>query len=152
MPTTDDRIRYLVRLQYPEYLVILEDIGREGHASLPEMERRKEIEAYLSDLPENQLNSLYAHHKEAEETDRRFNRPRAMAKFNHWSKAAQWSLDEAIALSLGREPMALSWHISESTGPISNFALLYYRRHDLTLRAKAQNHLTDPVKPGRFLG
>jgi len=152
LPTTDDHIRYLVGLRYPEYLAILKDIGKESHASLPEMERRKEIEAYLSDLPEDKVNILYAIHKGAEKADQKFNRPSAMADFDHWSKAAQWSLDEAIALSLGRNPNTLNWAIAESQDWSSTFANLYEQRRDLTLRAKAQNYLTDPVKPGRFLG
>ena len=116
------------------------------------MERRKEIEAYLCDLPEEKLNSLYARHKQAEKADRRFNLPSAMPNFDHWSKAAQWSLEEAIALSFGKNPSSLTLAIVDTLCFTSNIALLYRERHDLTLRAKAQNYLTDPVKPGRFLG
>jgi len=31
------------------------------------------------------------------------------ADFDRWSKASHWSLDEAIALSLGRAPEIVSW-------------------------------------------
>jgi hypothetical protein len=41
---------------------------------------------------------------EQEEGERFFNRPHANADFDHWSKAAHWTLDEAIALSLGKAP------------------------------------------------
>ena len=44
-----------------------------------------------------------------EEAQRFFNQPRAKADFEYWSKCAYWTLDEAIALSLGKAPQIVSW-------------------------------------------
>jgi len=44
-----------------------------------------------------------------EERERYFNLPHALADYDHWSKAAHWTLDEAIALSFGRAPEIVRW-------------------------------------------
>jgi hypothetical protein len=57
-----------------------------------------------------------------EEAQRFFNQPRAEADFEHWSKFAYWTLDEAIALSLGKTPQIVTWEeVKEYTG-IRSFA------------------------------
>lgn len=167
MLPTDDRIRYLIGRRFPDFLIRINAIGKRRDPSLvPEFERGEELKTYLASLSylsEEELNNLYAEQKsaeeaeakatsEAEEAARMFNRPQAMADLDHWSKAAQWSLDEAVALSFGKQPGVVSWITLEPDLFKSAFASLYWRRRDLTLRAKAQGYLTDPVKPGRFLG
>jgi len=42
--------------------------------------------------------------REQEEQALFFHQPWANADFSHWSKAADWRLDEAIALSFGKAP------------------------------------------------
>ena len=83
------------------------------------MLRHEEIGRYrseLEDLPSDQLQSLYENETAAaladiqrEEDARFFNQPHANADFDHWSKAEHWSLDEAIALVLGKAPEIVSW-------------------------------------------
>jgi hypothetical protein len=46
---------------------------------------------------------------EREERERLFILPHANADYDHWSKAAHWTLDEAIALSFGRAPEIVRW-------------------------------------------
>jgi hypothetical protein len=43
-----------------------------------------------------------------EENARFFNLPHAAADFEHWSKMEHWSLDEAIALAMGKAPEIVS--------------------------------------------
>jgi hypothetical protein len=86
-----------------------------------------------------------------EERQRFFNLPHAQADFEHWSRCAHWTLDEAIALSFGKAPEVVSW---ERLGPYAQFSLFavqYARRRDLALRAVAWQQLYDPVLPGIFL-
>jgi hypothetical protein len=78
--------------------------------------------------------------------DEFFDQPDAAADFDHWSKAEYWSLDEAIALILGKAPETVSW------GAIafycySPFVKQYARLRDLTQRAQ----LVDPISPAIFL-
>ncbi len=89
---------------------------------------------------------------EKEEAERYFNKPFAMADFTHWAKAPYWTIEEAIALSLGRDPEKVNWkHIQDYKGE-SAFALKYALRRDLARRAVAMKQLTDGVLPGMFLG
>ena len=46
---------------------------------------------------------------EKEERGRFFNQPHAAADFEHWSKLAHWTLDEAVALSFGKAPERVNW-------------------------------------------
>jgi len=88
---------------------------------------------------------------EREERQRFFNQPLAQADFDHWSKAAHWTLDEAVALSFGKAPERVNWETVKPLVHVSAFAFQYQRRRDLALRAKLWKQLFDPVLPGFFL-
>jgi hypothetical protein len=88
---------------------------------------------------------------EREERERFFHQPYAEADIDHWSKAAHWTLDEAIALSFGKAPERVSWERIKPLTEISAFAGHYHRRRDLALRAMTWQQLFDPVLPGIFL-
>jgi hypothetical protein len=88
---------------------------------------------------------------EREEQNRFFNQPSARADFEHWSKAAHWTLEEAIALSFGKAPERVNWEKIKPYVRSSRFAFEYQRRRDLALRALHRNQLYNPVLPGTFL-
>jgi hypothetical protein len=88
---------------------------------------------------------------EREERERFFNQPNAEADVAHWSKAAHWTLDEAIALSFGKAPELVNWERVRPFVSVSTFASEYQRRRDLSLRALKWEQLFDPVFPGIFL-
>src|SRR3981081_872170 len=116
----------------------------------------------LSKLPPDELQALmgselraqreeWAAKAELEERQRFFNQPAASADFDHWSRCAHWTLDEAIALSFGKAPERVNWRRVEPFVNVSDFALAYQRRRDLAVRAVAWDQLFDPVLPGIFL-
>lgn len=100
--------------------MLLRQVTR-GEYEDPE-ERRKKIEEYRAELlakDPHELQELYKEEraKERVETEvgpdwedrqRFFNRPHAKADFIHWSKAAHWTLDEAVALCLARYQLLLA--------------------------------------------
>lgn len=88
---------------------------------------------------------------EQEENARFFNQAYANADFVHWSKAAHWTLDEAIALSFGKAPNIVNWGKVNPLTNISKFAIDYANRRDLALRAIPWKKLYDPVLPSIFL-
>jgi hypothetical protein len=88
---------------------------------------------------------------EREEQGRFFNQPWSTADFDHWSKAAHWTLDEALALSFGKAPERVNWERVKPHVGVSPFAFQYGRRRDLALRAVQWQQLYDPVLPGIFL-
>ena len=123
--------------------------------------KRREYEAYKAELKAKsaeEIRTLYeaelAEHKakaEREEQALFFNQPSAKADFDYWSKAAHWTLDEAIALSLGKSPEVVNWKKVEHYVNISAFAKQYGRIRDLALRALQWQQVYDPVLPGFFL-
>ena len=87
-----------------------------------------------------------------EERERFFNLPHAKTDYDHWSKAAHWTLDEALALSFGRAPEIVRWDQLQKFSSLgSPFVAQYARRRDLALRALTWKQLFDPVLPGIFL-
>jgi hypothetical protein len=129
------------------------------------LDKNAEIEAYkitLRNMPESELLTL---HKRAlqeaaeitkqaairEEQKRFYNLASANADFVHWSKAAYWTMDEAIALSFGKEPGFVTWQKIEWVQDKTEFAKNYAKRRDLVKRAVAAKKLTEPVLPIRFL-
>ena len=88
-----------------------------------------------------------------------FNQPHAVADLSYWGKMALWTLDEAIALSLGKSPNVVNWSAVNGEGDsyirtslrASPFRREYARRRQLTSRAAAAYELSDPIKPEAFL-
>lgn len=94
-----------------------------------------------------------------EENSLPFNRPSAIADLVFWGKMARWTLEEAIALSLGRNPSIVTHGEVEGGGERflagamfrSPFRREYLRRHSLAARARQAYELSDPIKPEDFL-
>lgn len=102
------------------------------------------------------LKQAQAQIQKAEEEERRrlFNQPQALADWETYafaSKCAEWSLDEAIAYSLGRKPKIVRWEVVRPYTDISKFAARFEELRDLAHRAKRWEQLFDPVLPGFYL-
>jgi hypothetical protein len=88
---------------------------------------------------------------EAEEQARFYNQPHANADVWFWSKAAYWTLEEAIALSFGKNPQYVSWDTLSRLKVNSPFIERYRRLRDLATRAIYIQKLYDPALPGFYL-
>ena len=88
----------------------------------------------------------------SEELDKFYNHPAAAADYEHWDKATTWTIDEAVALLLGKSPEAVTWEIVKRDTQFSKFAKIYARNRDLALRATEAGELSNPVQPSKFLG
>jgi hypothetical protein len=121
-------------------------------------EEKNKYRSELESLPVDQLQSLYESEQvnsladmQREEEARFFNQPEAKADFDYWSKAEHWSLDEAIALVLGKAPEIVTWGKIKTYVGTSPFVKQYSRLLDLAERAKVWEKLYDPVLPPIFL-
>ena len=85
------------------------------------------------------------------EEHRFYNRPSARADFDHYCKAAYWTLDECVALSFGKNPKQVNWKTVQPCIWTSPFAQAYEKLRDLTSRAKGAGQLFDPVGPSIYL-
>ncbi|VTZ52200.1 hypothetical protein MPC4_70088 [Methylocella tundrae] len=100
-----DTIEFLVGRKFPpRTLAVLPSAGKTDQkvSSRLSMTERALIPMQVADhravlraIPSDELEALF--------NRRFFHHPNADADFDHWSKAAHWTLDEAVALSFGKE-------------------------------------------------
>jgi hypothetical protein len=162
-----DRIEYLVLRRFPGALSLkLPTSLNSGTRYMPNRAQlRADVDGYTAELrllAATELAALYAAERDKEaaerlakaEADERalfFHQPYANADYEHWSRAAHWSLDEAIALSFGKAPEVVNWPKIQGLVIVSPFAAKYARRRDLALRAVPWKQLFDPVLPSIFV-
>ena len=80
-----------------------------------------------------------------------YNDSSSNADFNYWAKADCWELDEAVALSLGKNPKIVNWGSINTYINYSPFAQKYLQIRDLCIRAKAVGKLDDRFSPEKFI-
>jgi hypothetical protein len=162
-----DPIEFLLQRRFPSYWAVKLPPSSSGRGISPDRrtELLSEIDSYQAELEAKSADDILelvrcekerqkreiADRLVKEEQERFFNQPHAKADFEHYCKAATWTLDECVALSLGREPLKVNWSNVESLVSVSEFARLYERRRDLLRRAKLAGQLFDPVYPTIFL-
>lgn len=119
----------------------------------------KKAEKYkqeLESLPQKQIKELYDQEFEKRniEMDQRrfFHDKKAEADFEHWGRMPFWSLDEAVALSFGKDPEVVFLGRMKGIMPyLSPFVNSYRKLHEVVGRAVSAGELTDPVKPADFI-
>ena len=166
-----EHIEYLVKRKFPnislaQIPITLSNMHRGGINESSHQKILKDISDYKVTLlkkSSDEIRDLYDSEKnkeveavklkfELEEQSRFFHQDSAKADFNYWCKMAHWSLDEAIALSFGKNPEIVNWVRIEPLTDISQFAKEYEKRRKLALRAIPWKKLYDPVLPSIFLG
>jgi hypothetical protein len=166
-----DPIDFLVARKFPpRVLAVLPSAGRTDQNVSPPLStaertlRARQSEDYraiLSVMPADELEALFKSEREKAdkeflarldkgESGRFFHRTSANADFEHWSKAAHWTLDEAVALSFGKAPEVVNSPALRTFQNISPFAARYARLLDLARRAASWKQLYDPVLPILF--
>jgi hypothetical protein len=167
LATEKGRIEYLIERRFPgaRSLKILPSLSSSTGFYPDTRKLAADVEAYRSELRALSAAALEAQvleeqikereeqtqRAEAEERARYYNQPGANPDFVHWSRAAHWTLDEAIALSFGKAPELVRWDQVQHLVNVSPFAFQYARRRDLALRAAHWQQLFDPVLPGIFI-
>jgi hypothetical protein len=86
-----------------------------------------------------------------EEKGRFFSKREAEADFAYWSKVEYWTIDESIALLLGKSPEVVTWKSIQAYVNVSAFAKQYERLRNLALRAQAMNRGQSAVYPNVVL-
>ena len=74
------------------------------------------------------------------------------ADFDHWSKMARWTLEEATALSFGKAPEFVNWDKLKANHEQSSLADDYSKRRNLLLRAQEAEKLPVSISPTEFIG
>lgn len=172
----DTPLQYLARRAFPDYRLLAPEhfpAGFEGAASRVKAspERQAEFQIWWTahaSMPIGEIDRLVAVERAKEqqardlrgrlkETQRFFNRSTAHGEFEHWARMAYWTIEEAVALSLGKNPEIVNWASVEShthadiEGFVSDFARNYAQRRQVAKRAVPWNELLDPVLPVVFI-
>jgi hypothetical protein len=152
-----DPIDYLLKRKFGDVLEI--DLSDEdpGLAAL-----RADLEAYRAELQSladhdlemrvyGELENEAREQEDIEERARPFNQPNASADFEYWGRMPLWTLDEAVALTLGKDPRVVMWVAIENFVGVSRFASRFDDLRRLVLRAKEAKQLTELVSPDDYI-
>ncbi|WP_115668774.1 hypothetical protein [Ciceribacter selenitireducens] len=160
-----DPVLYLILQRYPilRFGARSESVGKDYDPAFEEKRQTAEEEskAYrdeLEQLPTVELKARIAdaRKREAEiiaaskkrlEDERFYNQPESTADFKYWAKLSYWSLEEIVALSLGRDPRKVNWQIIGRFHLESEFVAEYSQRNTIVSRAKTMGQLWDQTIP-----
>ena len=168
-----DPIQFLLERKFPNYRILNAQLSqiewttrnRELRPKLEQEQKQfKEYESQLQAMSAGDLQNLFEREQsklikeisaklEEEEQARYFNQPYSDADFNYWGKMAYWTIDEAIALSFGKNPELVKWSklIEEHFIPQSPFIEKYLGTLKLAQRAITAKQISEPVWPGEFI-
>jgi hypothetical protein len=154
----DISIAYLVKRRYPLAFAT----NQSTSARADQISDAEKYRLELAILPSAELALLVGKEKQKErdeaaqrliqeEKQRFFNKPGSGAPFDHYCKLAYWTLDECVALSLGKNPEIVNWEALKPLVQVSPYAANYQRLREVVQRAKWAQQLFDPVHPTIFL-
>jgi len=87
----------------------------------------------------------------AAEAKKFYHLPDATADFRHWSKASYWTVEEATALALGKDPSRVNSQVLTSYKGLGGLPSQFIRHLDLAKRAVWAGQLYDPMVPTIYL-
>lgn len=161
--TREIQIGYIVHHQYPALSIVGLAQRHGSEPGLVEVIAATEmLRDELSQLSDTELEARYQGAKAVEdklaaekaeklEAGRSFNQPQARADFSHWAKCSFWTIEEAVAVTLGRDPAAIHSVDLNVYVTVSPFVMRYARLLDLARRAVGWKQLSPNVAPGNFL-
>jgi hypothetical protein len=161
-PWEIDPVEYLIDARFPNLKVFVALNVNPDTRVAGIVDAAKAYRHELKALPREQVKELVAaqldsvraiarEKAEREEQERWFNQPGAKANLDHWAKMSYWTIDEAVALSLGREPKSASWKYIQTLVGTSPFATEFSAKRELAMRANVMGQLTEQCSPSTFL-
>jgi hypothetical protein len=157
-----DPIDYLVHARFVPSDIDLRDFKRRMKALAEKSDAVKAYRKKLETLSSEEIDRLVSEQRiriakiarqkaQEEERARPYNQPAADADFSHWAKMSYWTLDECVALSLGKNPKMVTWPVVQSFERVSPFASKYASRREIVLRAEKMGQLWQSTIPAVFL-
>ena len=159
-----DPIRYLLNDKYPlHYTISLFDdkqsVPESNKVALQEME---DFRKSLEETPRDQLAVLIVEARQREEERTKlyyekieqgafFNQPSSKADFDRWSRMSYWTLEEGVALSLGKNPEIVNLEKLKTHKFTSPFVAKYTAKCEEVRRAKVMSQLWASTFPITFI-
>lgn len=106
----------------------------------------------LESLSKDEIKNRYdiEHEKKNHEDDKKrfFNEEKARADFDYWSKMPEWTIEEAVVLSFGKNPTIVTWkRLEGQMSYLSPFTEKCLQLMEMVKRAKKSNLFTDNKIP-----
>lgn len=116
-----------------------------------ELRRKSPIEIEVLCAAEREVERKEIQARVEAEERRRFYCLPMQPDYDHYFKCATWTLEEAVALSFGKDPERVNSKAMEQFAQTGPQAKQYMKRWTQVQRAKATGQLWDPVFPNIFL-
>jgi hypothetical protein len=150
-----EKISLLISRRFP-------DAGFLENATGARAEELRRYKRELADLTDYALEQQYvsAFEEEAREKERVeelsdriqfFNRPEAISDYPYWCTLKSWTLEEAAALLLGKDPRKVNWRTLSRLETTSPFARRLDRLRSQLLRAKSDDAVKDADSPSHLV-
>ncbi len=157
-----DPIAYLVRRRFGDATLSGPVSGLLVDEEETQTRLFQDLEAYRTELQGLEEEELFARAyqerekeahelKELEEQTPFYNRPNAQADFQYWAKFPLWRLDEAVALTLRKDPRVVTWSKIEEYAETSPFAARFDNLRRFVLRAREAKRLPELVSPTDYI-
>jgi len=156
------KIEFVILRKFPLYKVVKYG-EKQPPGSMPNrvVDRglRKEILGYekeILSLNRPSFEKLYSQILEEKNQEREesyfFNQPDAQADFDYWARLSSWKVEEAVALSFGKNPKVVTFKkITQDDVKHSSLSHEYVCIHDIIIRAVDDGVLNKKLKPSVFL-
>jgi hypothetical protein len=163
---TENPIDYLSLRLFPNKLEIRAKAelltNRKREEALAYIKAIDEFEAQLSELSDSSLKALIEDEQESdkqlakekaeqEENSRFFYHPSARADYRAWIERPTWTVDEATALLLGKNPDFVNWHAINPLVYKSKFAKRYGDLRQQMKKAEESGDLHESRTPAAYL-
>jgi hypothetical protein len=156
--TYDEKLDFLIRRRFPDQWQL-----RKRDLPDPRTEALLQFETELSSLPTSTFDERYIravedYNREQEEAEERadrlefFSQPDASADFRFWCNLEHWSVDEAAALLLGKNPEKVSSNSLYYTTRGSPFRRAFHELKAKLSRAVEDGKLQKRDTPTNFFG
>lgn len=80
-----------------------------------------------------------------------YNRPESKANVEQWLNTSFWTIEEAVSLSLGKDPRRVNSELLEQVVGFSSFVETYRHRLLQVTRAVQAGYLTEQIAPNSFI-
>jgi hypothetical protein len=166
-PWENDPLRFLLNQRFPALEIFADEGLRKSRPDIAEEYEaaRNDSHAYfleLMKLPDEEVGALIQGEKDrfisnyirgtlTLDAHRFFSDPYSEADIDHWSKISYWTVDEAVALSLNKDPRVVTWERIEEYKVRSGFVFQFLERRELIGRAIEAEQLLDRNTPAFFL-
>lgn len=143
------------RHEDPKLVAKNKKLAKEIEAYRKQLNKKSTAEIEIIVAEEQKKQAIEFAEKRAADLQKRFyNDSSAKADYDFWSRAAHWTLEEAVALTFGKNPEVVNWmklHKYHQEFNPDEFVVKYYKLRELTRRATVWKKLYDPILPSLYV-